>query len=135
MRLIFLLGKSPGTIWISNRTKKNAEILKKDFPKIELIDWGNKPSVYCDIVINTTSIGLKKNDNLNIDLNLDKKTLFYDLIYNPKETNFLRDARLRGNKTMNGQMMFLHQAKEAFKIWTNIMPEIDHELIKILEND
>ena len=36
---------------------------------------------------------------------------------------------------MNGQMMFLHQAKEAFKIWTNIMPEIDHELIKILEND
>jgi len=133
--LISLLGKSSGKIWISNRTKKNAEILKKNFPKIELIDWGNKPSVYCDIIINTTSIGLKKNDNLSIDLNLDKKTLFYDLIYNPKETNFLRDARLRGNKTMNGQMMFLHQAKEAFKIWTNIMPEIDDELIKILEND
>ena len=78
---------------------------------------------------------MKKNDNLNIDLKVDKKTLFYDLIYNPKETNFLKDARLRGNKTMNGQMMFLYQAKEAFKIWTGITPEIDDKVIKILDND
>ena len=62
----------------------------------------------------------------------DKKTLFYDLIYNPKETNFLRDARLKGNKTINGQMMFLVQAREAFRIWTNITPQIDDEVIKLI---
>tara|TARA_B100000029_G_scaffold41510_1_gene38620 strand:+ start:132 stop:968 length:837 start_codon:yes stop_codon:yes gene_type:complete len=133
--LKFLLGSS-GVIWLSNRTKKNAIQLKKLFPKIELIDWGELPPFPCDVVVNTTSVGLKKNDNLNIDFtNIDKKTLFYDLIYNPKETNFLRDARLRGNKTMNGQMMFLEQAKESFRIWTDVTPEIDDEVIKLLNND
>ena len=133
--LQYIIGKSQGMIWVSNRTKKNADQLKKLFPKIELIEWGKKPPVFCDIIINTTSVGLKKNDNLNIDLNVDKRTLFYDLIYNPKETNFLKDARLRGNKTMNGQMMFLNQAKIAFNTWTGISPEIDEEVIKILDND
>ncbi len=131
--LQFLVGKSPGAIWVSNRTKKNANQLKKSFPKIELIKWGELPPIFCDIVVNTTSVGLKKDDKINIDFtNTDKKTLFYDLIYNPKETNFLRDARLRGNKTINGQMMFLLQAREAFRIWTNITPEIDDEAIKLL---
>ena len=133
--LQFLVGRSPGVVWVSNRTKKNAEQLKKLFPKIEILEWGEKPPIFCHMVINTTSVGLKKDDNLNVDLKTDKRTLFYDLIYNPKETNFLKEARLRGNKTMNGQMMFLHQAKEAFKIWADITPEIDDEVIKILEND
>ena len=133
--LQYLIGKSQGMIWVSNRTKKNADQLKKLFPKIKLVEWGKKPPVFCDIIINTTSVGLKKNDNLNIDLNTDKRTLFYDLIYNPKETNFLKDARIRGNKTMNGQMMFLNQAKIAFNIWTGISPEIDDDVIKILDND
>ena len=131
--LQLLVGRSPGAIWVSNRTKENANQLKKLFPKIELIKWGELPPIFCDIVVNTTSVGLKKDDNINIDFNnINKKTLFYDLIYNPKETLFLRDARLRGNKTMNGQMMFLNQAKEAFRIWTNITPEIADEVIKLL---
>ena len=50
-------------------------------------------------------------------------------------SNFLKEARLRGNKTMNGQMMFLEQAKESFRIWTDITPEIDKEMIKLLNND
>ena len=133
--LQYIMGNSPGIIWVSNRTKKNADQLKKLFPKIELIDWGKKPPVFCDIIINTTSVGLKTNDNLNIDLKTDNRTLFYDLIYNPKETNFLKEARLRGNKTMNGKMMFLYQAKIAFNTWTGISPEIDDEVIKILDND
>ena len=76
------------------------------------------------------------NENLDLtfkDYEDNKDTLFYDLIYNPKETNFLRDARLRGNKTMNGKMMFLLQAQIAFKIWTNISPEIDDELMRLLD--
>ena len=132
--LQFLVGTSPGVVWVSNRTEKNANQLKKLFPKIELIKWGERPYFFCDIVVNTTSVGLKKDDNINIDFtNIDKKTLFYDLIYNPKETNFLRDARLRGNKTINGQMMFLLQAKEAFRIWTNIAPDIDEEVVNLLD--
>ena len=122
-----------GNIIISNRTKSKAEELKVLFPKIKILDWGKKPESY-NIVINTTSVGLNKEDKVQIDFkDCDKDKLFYDLIYNPKETNFLKEARLRGNKTMNGQMMFLYQASCAFYIWTGILPEIDDEVFKLLD--
>ena len=122
-------------IFLSNRTKKKAEELKKKYTEIQVLDWGKRPSI-CDIVINTTSIGLAKGQKINIDFsdcNGDKNKLFYDLIYNPKETNFLKEARVRGNNTMNGQRMFLNQAKYAFNLWTNKTPEIDNEVIKLLD--
>jgi shikimate dehydrogenase len=122
-------------IFLSNRTKKKAEELKKKYAEVVILDWGKRPSV-CDIVINTTSIGLTKGEKINIDFSDcsgDKDKLFYDLIYNPKETNFLKEARLRGNNTMNGQGMFLNQAIYAFNLWTNITPKIDDEVIKLLD--
>ena len=122
-------------IFLSNRTKKKAEELKRKYTKIEVLDWGKRPSV-CDIAINTTSIGLAKDEKINIDFSDcvgDKNKLFYDLIYNPKETNFLKEARLRGNNIMNGQRMFLNQAIYAFNLWTNITPEIDDGVIKLLD--
>ena len=131
--------KSEGAdnIVLSNRTREKANELKKLFPELEILDWGKKPSI-CNIVINTTSIGLIKGEEVKIDFsdydkNFHKNFLFYDLIYNPKETIFLKKARLRGNKTMNGKMMFLNQAKYAFNIWTNIVPEINDEVIKLLD--
>ena len=100
-----------------------------------LLDWGKRPST-CDIVINTTSIGLTVYKKINIDFSSfdeDKNKLFYDLIYNPKETNFLKEAKKFGGKTENGQRMFLNQAIYAFNLWTNITPEINNEVIKLLD--
>ena len=124
-------------IIVSNRTKEKANDLKKLFPEINVLDWGKRPPI-CNVVINTTSVGLTRDEELKIDFsdfdkNFHKNLLFYDLIYNPKETVFLKKARLRGNKTMNGKMMFLNQAKYAFSIWTNILPEINDEVIKLLD--
>jgi shikimate dehydrogenase len=122
-------------IFLSNRTKKKSEELKKKYAEIEVLDWGKRPLV-CDIVINTTSIGLTKDKKINLDFSDcqgDKNKLFYDLTYHPKETNFLKEAKLRGNKIMNGQRMFLNQAIYAFNLWTNITPEIDDEVIKLLD--
>ena len=126
-------------IYVTNRTKKKAEKLKQLYSYsdtvIEVIDWGKKPKA-CDLIINTTSVGLKKNENLGLDFKNyenDNDVLFYDIIYSPKETNFLKEARLRGNKTMNGGMMFLNQAKIALQIWTGITVEIDKEVIKLLD--
>jgi len=132
-----LKSEGANSIILSNRTKEKANELKKLFPELEVIDWGKKPST-SNIVVNTTSVGLTKDEELKIDFsdydkNFHKNFLFYDLIYNPKETVFLKKARLRGNKTMNGKMMFLNQAKYAFNIWTNIMPEIDNDVIKLLD--
>ena len=122
-------------IYLSNRTKEKANELKKIFPNIEVLDWGQRPQNF-DVVVNTTSIGLKQNQRIDLDFSdcdKDKNKLFYDLIYNPKETNFLKEARLRGNQIKNGQKMFLNQAMYAFKLWTNIEPEIDIEIVKLLD--
>ena len=135
-------------IYITNRTKEKAKELKKlgDISitllgrkknTIEVVEWGEKPEI-CDVVINTTSVGLTRDENLNLDFKdyqNNKNTLFYDLIYNPKETRFLKEARLRGNKTMNGKMMFIWQAQIAFHMWTGVEAEIDGDVIKLLNND
>ena len=123
-----------------NRTKKNAENLihtnmTENYSKPKVLDWGDIPK-NLDIIVNTTSVGLNKDENLKLDFssyNGLKNTLFYDLIYNPKETNFLADAKKRENKVMNGQMMFIQQAKKAFFYWTKIDAEIDNEVINLLD--
>ena len=135
--IIYALKNKGANITLSNRTRERANKLQKLFPELEILDWGKKPSV-CNIVINTTSVGLFKDEEVKVnfkdyDKKFHKNTLFYDLIYNPKETIFLKKARLRENKIMNGKMMFLNQAKYAFNIWTNVMPEIDDEVIKLLD--
>ena len=68
-------------------------------------------------------------------LDIEKNKLFYDVIYNPSETNFLKIGKKLGNKVENGKMMFVYQAMAAFKIWHGIEPKIDDTVIKILEND
>ena len=139
--IVYHLSLTANKIYISNRTREKAEKLKNEGNKwalrknTEVIDWGEKPKV-CDLVINTTSVGLKNDENLGLDFKEyenNKTVLFYDLIYNPRETNFLKDARLRGNKTMNGKKMFLYQAHFAFYKWTGIQPEIDDKIIKLLD--
>ena len=88
-----------------------------------------------DVIINATSLGL---NNEKIDLNLSntgKNKLFYDVIYNPAETNFLKEGKKLGNKTENGKLMFIYQASEAFKLWHGIEPEVNFETLKLLKND
>ena len=128
-----LINLQARSIVISNRTRENAENLKKNFNKIKIVDWGNIPSV--DMIINATSVGLKEEDVINLDFSKIKNKLFYDVIYNPKETNFLKYGKKFDNKIINGKMMFIYQAQYAFKIWHSLLPKIDNEVLKLLDND
>ena len=120
-------------IIVSNRTKNKAENLKSQFHNLEVIDWGNL--IDFDVIINATSLGLN-NESINLDLSkFEKNKLFYDVIYNPSETNFLREGKMLGNKTENGRLMFVYQAFEAFKLWHGIEPQINNETLEILNND
>ena len=144
--LTFIKTNGDNKIYLCNRTRDKAEKLKEFWDKtinlfgknkntLEIVDWGKKIEM-CDLVINTTSVGLSKDENISYDFSdydNNKDTLFYDLIYNPKETNFLKEAKLRGNRTMNGKLMFLGQAQLAFKMWTGKSPEINDEVIDLLE--
>ena len=98
---------------LSNRTKYKAENLRNLFKNLKIVDWGNVPEF--DMIINATSIGLNSNDKINIDLsNVGQNKFFFDVIYNPKETNFLKLGKKLGNKIENGKLMFIYQASVAF---------------------
>ena len=119
-------------IIISNRTKKKAEELKNYFKNLKIVDWGEIPKF--DVIINATSVGLNKNDEMNLDFsNVGKDKLFYDVIYNPKETNFLKIGKKLGNEIANGKLMFVYQALLAFNLWHDIQPKINEDVINILE--
>ena len=119
-------------ITISNRTKSKAIKLKKIFSNLKIVEWGIAPEF--DMIINATSLGLDKNDKIDINFtNINKEKFFYDVIYNPKETNFLRIGKNLGAQVLNGKKMFIYQASEAFKLWHNIDPEINDEVLKLLD--
>ena len=140
--IIFALEQmEASTIMLSNRTKEKAENLKKLFPQLELVEWGNIRNF--DIIINATSLGLKESDKIPINYDqMGSGKLFYDVIYNPSKTNFLLEAEKRGHEIKNGKMMFVYQAQEAFRRWTitpnicmGLVPSINKKVLQLLEND
>ena len=132
--IIFALNKmNVAKIIVSNRTKNKAEELKSRFLNLDVLDWGDITDF--DVIINATSLGLKK-ESINLDFSkLGNNKLFYDVIYNPLETNFLKEGKKLGNRTENGKFMFVYQAFQAFKLWHGIEPSINNETLKILSND
>ena len=141
--IIFALYKMKvSSVTLTNRTKSKAEYLQNlynntiikenSWNEIKVVDWGELPEF--DMVVNATSVGLKKDENLDLDFSkIGKNKFFYDVIYNPKKTNFLNKGKDLGNKIENGKKMFIFQAAEAFKIWHNVQPNIDNEVIELLD--
>ena len=118
-------------IFITNRTEIKVLELKKFFPELEIVEWGRM--VDFDIIINATSIGLNEKDEIKIDYErISRNKFFYDVIYNPEETNFLKKGKKFGAQVENGKNMFIHQAQKAFFIWHGVLPEIDTETINLL---
>ncbi len=131
--IIFALSKMKvSKVIVANRTKEKAENLKNLFNNISVIDWGKVPNV--DLIINATSLGLKEGDEMQLDFSLiGKNKLFYDIIYNPKETIFLETAKKLGNMTINGKLMFVYQALMAFNIWHGFKPNINNNVLNLLD--
>ena len=122
---------SPSKIILCNRTKSKAENLKKIYNDLDVVNWGDVPEF--DMIINATSVGLKQNEE--IDINFEKSgsnKFYYDVVYNPRQTMFLKKAKEQGNIVENGIMMFVYQAHQAFTIWHKVMPKIDEETLKLL---
>jgi shikimate dehydrogenase len=131
--IIFSLNKMKAfNITISNRTKNKAENLKSLFKDITVVNWGEIPNF--DMVINATSIGLNDKDRFDLDFSKIKKgKFFYDIIYNPQETSFLKNAKNLGHKIENGKKMFIYQAAESFRMWHGVQPKINNQTIKLLD--
>ena len=132
--IIYALKKmNANQIYLSNRTKDKAQILKNLFEGLEVINWGTLPDF--DMIINATSLGLKENDKFGIDFTkTGRNKLYYDVIYEPYKTEFSDAAKIEGNTYENGLNMFLFQAQRAFYIWHNIDPIINEDLINFLKS-
>jgi len=115
-------------ITLSNRTKQKALNLKNIYSNLKIIDWGETPTF--DMIINATSLGLNDTDEIESNYaDIGPNKFFYDIIYNPAQTNFLLKAKQFGNQIENGKMMFIYQAQLAFNIWHNILPKITDNLL------
>ena len=126
-----LAAKKAGKIVVANRTQAKARALVRRFQKMfSKIEWIStdihetnlKAALKeADILVNTTSVGLKPNDSSLVSKAMfpDRKILVCDLIYRPRRTRLLLTARKLGNRILNGEAMLLHQGAKAFEVWTH----------------
>ena len=102
-----------------NRAESMANEIKKRFPDVRVSVGYPKYAV--DLVMNATSLGLKKDDGSPLDekqFSLKQTRAVLDMIYRPAETALLKSAKAAGCRTANGLGMLLHQGATAFEIWT-----------------
>ncbi len=132
-----LLDKGAKRIVLVNRTPARAEALAKQVGgPIEIAGWDERHKVLegAATLINTTSQGMVGQPALDLSLDaLPKTALVTDIVYTPLETPLLAAARKRGNPTVDGLGMLLHQARPAFKAWFGILPDVTPELRQSIE--
>lgn len=135
--LVSLLDAGAKEIRLINRTLDKADALAQEFGAvITTYDWSLRHEALqgCSLLVNTTSLGMHGQDSLDIELHdLPQEALVSDIIYAPLQTQLLKTAQAKGNMTINGIGMLLHQARPAFKAWFGVMPEVSNELKKILK--
>lgn len=129
--IVALLDMGVKELRILNRTVAKAESLAEEF--------GDRISVYslsdakalrdAGLLANATSLGLKDQPPLEIDLtHLPKDAFVTDMVYAPLVTDLLKAAEQRGNKTIDGLGMLLHQARPAFETFFGVDPKVTPEL-------
>ena len=125
-------------ITIVNRTRERAEELAlMSGGQVAVAEW-SKVSFQlesADLVVNTTSLGMSGQPDLDLSLDpLGKNALVTDIVYVPLETNLLKQARLRGNPVVDGLGMLLHQAVPGFEHWFGKRPVVTDELRHLVED-
>ena len=130
--MVSLIDAGVQEIRLINRTLSKAEALAQEFGTvIQALDWPDKEAALRDatLLVQTTNQGMHGEPALDLDLGaLPSSALVADIIYTPLETPLLAQARARGNATVNGLGMLLHQARPAFASWFGVDPQVTPEL-------
>ncbi|MGB8842225.1 MAG: shikimate dehydrogenase [Aliidongia sp.] len=127
-----LLDAGETRLRIVNRTDARAAALAQDFgAAVEPWPWALRTvaATACHLLVNATILGMTGQNPLPLDLALlPKKSIVCDIVYVPLETPLLAAARARGNFTVDGLGMLLHQARPAFASWFGLDPAVDDGL-------
>ncbi|MCV0431358.1 shikimate dehydrogenase [Nitrosopumilus sp.] len=114
------------SITIANRTLEKANNLSEFAKKLGLdanairIDDVKDTAKNYDIIVNATSVGLKNEQSVISLEGIDEKTVVYDIVYMPMNTDFIKKAKEKNAIVIYGYEMLLGQAVRAFEIWHNI---------------
>ena len=115
-------------IRVVNRTVERADALAREFgPPVYVIAWDERHRALegAAMLVNTTSQGMVGQPPLDLDLGrLPTSALVCDIVYVPLDTPLLAAARLRGNRTVDGLGMLLHQARPAWHAWFGLEPQV-----------
>jgi shikimate dehydrogenase len=135
--LVSLIDQGAREIRLVNRTPARAKALAGELGgPITALGWEQREVALkgAAMLVNATNQGMVGEPPLDLALDaLPVSALVSDIIYIPRETALLAAARKRGNATVNGLGMLLHQARPAFQAWFGIMPEVTPELRAMIE--
>jgi len=135
--LVSLIDQGAREIRLVNRTPARAKTLAGELGgPITALGWEQREAALkgAAMLVNATNQGMVGEPPLDLALDaLPAGALVSDIIYIPRETALLAAARKRGNPTVNGLGMLLHQARPAFQAWFGIMPEVTPELRAMIE--
>jgi shikimate dehydrogenase len=126
-------------VHLANRTLERAQALANQFgAKVQPVAWDAIGDVLprAALLVNTTSLGMKGQPPLDIDVGLlPSHAAVADLVYVPLQTSLLAAAQARGLKTADGLGMLLHQAVRGFELWFGRRPDVTPELRALVEAD
>lgn len=115
-------------IRLVNRSLDRARTLARNFGgAIEPVPWDRRAAALdgATLLVNATSLGMDKNPPLELDLaRLPKTAVVNDIVYAPLETALLKAAKARGNRTVDGLGMLLHQGRPGFELWFGVRPAV-----------
>ncbi|HXF54571.1 MAG TPA: shikimate dehydrogenase [Hyphomicrobiaceae bacterium] len=134
-----LLERGIKTVHVVNRTAEKAAAVRQRFgDRVHPARWEDLPRLLqgAKLLVNATSLGMKGQPELNIDLApLAKDAVVADIVYVPLKTKLLEAAERRGLRTSDGLDMLLYQAVRGFTLWFGVKPEVTRELREMLAAD
>lgn len=122
-------------IAVCNRTQSRADVLAADFG-VRSVAWDSRMDETPALICNTTPLGMSGDMQDRTPWDADRfpaGCIAYDIVYNPLETRFLREAAEAGCATISGLEMFLHQGLAQFKLWTGLDMDEDRARSLLLE--
>ena len=138
-----LLSLGVPEICLINRTDAKAEDLagQVDVPSLYALPWAQRQEAVgrADLIINASAAGMSGKPDLNLSLENGRSgALVYDLIYTPRVTSLMKQAKANGMDTLGGLDMLIAQARPSFKLFFGRTPPMDsdptHMLFEALES-
>ena len=127
--LVALIDGGVAEVQLLNRTRARARVVARRIggERVRVVDrekdaFGQR----FDLVVNTTRLGLDREDPLPLDLrNLERVGAVVDIVYGPEPTSWVRQARDLGIRAADGSEMLIQQGAVAFEHWWGVKPSLD----------